>query len=291
MTILPPAQNPTPDGCDRLRPIFSVTADGVLAAQVGDTAFAMLPAREGGFFTATAWRISRPMTDWKRSDFYSHGGDIINEAAFRAQVEENAVHQQQRRALARRETMPRVKTPWGMSQSATIYEDGVVFYSTASHGGFCLDRKHNALVHPALRAEDGWYEEDCCWAIVALTFPTLFTDYEQRCADTTIRNYYPDAWETLHGAVLNPGESCEKDRRDFERTHASDWVVISAIHSAQHPGMTECVATLGGRRKAPEQRRYLVPSDEYRVGRCGFVIDESRHRLYDGPSSFVGWKR
>jgi Domain of unknown function (DUF7007) len=129
-------------------------------------------------------------------------------------------------------------------------------------------------VHPALRAKDGWYEEDCCWAIVALTFPKLFTDYEQRRADTTIWNYYPDAWETLHGAVLNPGESCEKDRRDFERTHASDWVVISAIHSAQRPGMTECVATLGGRLKAPEERRYLVPSDEYRVGRCGFVIDE-----------------
>jgi hypothetical protein len=70
MTILSPVQNPTPDGSDRLRPIFSVTADGFLAAQVRDTAFAMLPAREGGFFTATAWRISRPITEWKRSDFY-----------------------------------------------------------------------------------------------------------------------------------------------------------------------------------------------------------------------------
>jgi hypothetical protein len=31
--------------------------------------------------------------------------------------------------------------------------------------------------------------------------------------------------------------------------------------------------------------------DEYHVGRFGFVIDEARHRLYDGPSSLIGWKR
>jgi hypothetical protein len=66
--------------------------------------------------------------------------------------------------------------------------------------------------------------------------------------------------------------------------------VISAIRSDQDPGMTECVATLGGNRRGPEQRRYLVPSDEYDPGRFGFVIDEARHRLYGGPSSFAGWR-
>lgn len=64
--------------------------------------------------------------------------------------------------------------------------------------------------------------------------------------------------------------------------------MIAAILSDRHPGMTECVAALGGDRHAPEQRRYLVPSDEYAVGRFGFVIDETRHRRDDGPSSFVG---
>jgi len=75
----------------------------------------------------------------------------------------------------------------------------------------------------------------------------------------------------------------------FERDHASDWIVISAIRCDGHTDMTECVATLGGDRAAPEQRRYLVPSDEYHVGRFGFVIDEARHPLYAGPSSLIGW--
>ena len=99
-----------------------------------------------------------------------------------------------------------------------------------------------------------------------------------------------DAWEAIHFRALQPGESHQKDRREFERDHALRWVVISAIRSGHHPGMTECVATLGGNRRAAEQRRYLVPSDEYDPGRLGFVIDEARHHLYDGPSNFVGWR-
>ena len=176
------------------------------------------------------------------------------------------------------------------SQCATVYADGVVSHSTAGHGGFHLDAAHNAKVHPALRARGGWYEEDCAWAAVAQALPELFTDYERRCADQTIRDWYPDAWETIHGRQLLPGESHEKDRQAFERDHASDWIVISAIRSDHHRGMTECVATLGGDRRAAEQRRYLVPSDEYHIGRFGFVINEARHRLYGGPSNFVGWR-
>ena len=35
------------------------------------------------------------------------------------------------------------------------------------------------------------------------------------------------------------------------------------------------------------ERRFLVPSAEYNVGRFGFVIDPDRHAAYDGPSSFM----
>ena len=80
-----------------------------------------------------------------------------------------------------------VSTPWGPSQSARAFGDrGLVFYGTASHGGFFLP--------PALRAElpawardtngdsqsfraqrvAGWYEEDCDAAIVVLAFPQWF---------------------------------------------------------------------------------------------------------------------
>ncbi|WP_410489633.1 DUF7007 domain-containing protein [Agrobacterium tumefaciens] len=34
-------------------------------------------------------------------------------------------------------------------------------HSTASHGGFRLSADRNRAVHPLLRADDGFYEEDC----------------------------------------------------------------------------------------------------------------------------------
>lgn len=52
--------------------------------------------------------------------------------------------------------------------------------------------------------------------------------------------------------------------------------------------MTEVIATIGGKRdERAEERRFLVPSDDYDVGRFGFVIDETKHVAYDGPSSFA----
>jgi hypothetical protein len=92
-------------------------------------------------------------------------------------------------------------------------------------------------------------------------------------------------------AVLLPGESRTRDTEAFARVHVKDWVVISAIYSDPHPGFTEVVATLGGQRDpSAQERRFLVSSKEYKVGPFGFVIDETRHAVYDGPSSFVGWR-
>ncbi len=54
--------------------------------------------------------------------------------------------------------------------------------------------------------------------------------------------------------------------------------------------MTEVIATRGGKRDHHiDERRFLVPTTEYAVGRFGFVIEEARHAAYDGPSSFASW--
>jgi hypothetical protein len=269
---------------------FGRSADGLLAALVGDTAFAMATARDGRHYLVTAWRIARPMAEWTRDDFYGHSGDLADEAAFRAHVHENAHHQRERKMLGRVEDYSRVHTPWGASQAATVYAEGVTSYSTAGHGGFKLSAERNRKVHPMLRAKGGWYEEDAEWAIVAISFPHLFTAFERRCAERTIKDSWPDAWETIFGTILQPGKSYEKDRRAFEHEHADDWIVVSAITSTHSKGFVECVATPGGRRGVgAEERRFLVPAAEYEIGRFGFVIDPSRHEVYSGASNFIGW--
>ena len=272
-------------------PEFGQSADGLMVARTDDAAYAMIPKREGGHFLGSGWRLSKPFAEWKRVDFYGHGGDIAGEAGFRAFVEEQAVHQAEKAAIGRQEFRAHTSTPWGRSQGAVRYGDGVVFHSTSGHGGFHLSAERNTKVHPLLRDVGGYYEEDAAWAAVATALPGLFTDLERRQADETLRHGWPDAWEAIHGRVLQPGESRARDAEAFARHHADNWVVISAIYSDHHPGFTEVVATRGGRRdQRAEERRFLVLSKDYKVGHFGFVIDETRHAAYDGPSSFVGWK-
>ena len=86
----------------------------------------------------------------------------------------------------------------------------------------------------------------------------------------------------MHGVTLAPGESHLKDERQFKCEHAADWIVISALRSAERPGFVDCVATIGRIRDGQSERRFLVPSSEYEVGRFGFVIDPARHAAHDG---------
>lgn len=287
------AENP-----DELIVAFGTSADGFPVASAGDNAFAMLPGRGGTHFLATGWRIARPHAAWRRSDFYGHSGRLADEAEFRAKVLENAEHQREKRRLRRVEMRSSANTPWGAAQGATVYAEGIVEYSTASHGGFHLSPERNAAVNPTLRSEGGWYEEDCGWAAVAITFPDLFTAFERRCAETTLKDWFPDAWEAIFDAALGPGDSYQKDRRAFAAAHVADWVVIAAIRSSHHAPMVEVVATLGGRRDpGAEERHFLVPATEYEVDRpFGFVVDPARHAVCnegcdaarDGVASFVG---
>ncbi|NEJ81539.1 hypothetical protein GR268_33315 [Rhizobium leguminosarum] len=282
----PEAATPEGPGVD-----FGRSADDLPVARVGDLVFAMVSGRDGQHFLVSAWRVARPLSGLKRDDFYSHHGAVADEMEFQARMFEQAEHRRELRALARPTVRMNCSTPWGPSQGATIYTDGIVSHTTAGHGGFKLSNECNVKINPMLRSAGGWYEEDAAWAAVALAYPNLFTGYERKCADRTIRDTSPDAWEAIFGRLLAPGESHEKDRRAFEREHASDWIVISALRSDQHAGMTEVIATIGGVRATDaEERRYLVPSDEYEVGRFGFVIDPARHAADDGPSSFISWQ-
>lgn len=280
---------PTPDlsGVE-----FATSADGMLIARVDDLVLAMVTSPSGFAFLASAVFVRRPLKELTRAEFIGHDGRVADEDEFRARVAETAGHKRDLAALNRVQSRMSASTPWGGSQMAVIYAEGVVAHSTLGHGGFHLSADRNSKVHPLLRKDTPWYEEDCEWAIVALSFPDLFTGYERSLAEKTIRNTWPDVWEAIHGAKLAEGESWARDRRAFDQRHAADHVVTSAVFSEHHPGMTEVVAVIGGDPRAnDDERRFLIPSDEYAGrSRFGFVIDPFRHAEYHGRSSFIGWR-
>lgn len=217
------------------------------------------------------------------ADYLSY--DSLDEA--KADVEDRYRHVVELRSLPRqRDTFmtEQKRTPWGIADSKTVYGEGVVCYGTPGHGGFHLDRKRNAKVHPALRKACGdgsFYEEDGAYAAVILTFPELFTERERRISLVTMKNDYPHAYMAATGEPLSPAESRTLRVEEHARAHASDWQAIAASHDEARPGMVQVIATIGGVRSnfttTVDEKVFLVPASEYKTGEVSFVIDPSRH--------------
>lgn len=177
-------------------------------------------------------------------------------------------------------------TPWGPSQQSTRLSPGIIWYSTASHGGVHLCPTRNAMIPEAFRAEGGWYEEDTDWNIVAYYFPEAFPKEDRRNVIATLKNWRPDEFERATGQKVKPEESLELRARLFREKHKHDWVVIAAWgswHATVPTGMVGVCCTRGGVHGVygkPEPEQYfLVPKSEYDARDRGeFVVDTTQHK-------------
>lgn len=171
-----------------------------------------------------------------------------------------------------------VRSPWGKVQQTSVYADGIVFVSTASHGGFKLSRSRQAQMPEALRIQGGWYEEDCEAALVVVGFPQHFKPEQVENAIKEVKNWFPDKYEGWTGTVLPVEESYTKRNRKFEADNADNYVVISAWgdwHQKVPKGMVAVLATKGGNRNSNDTKWFLVPANEYHGN---FVIDLKKHQ-------------
>lgn len=98
------------------------------------------------------------------------------------------------------------KTPWGNVLSVERISDGIMFYSTASHGGYYLSPSQNSNVPMVLKESTflqqgllGWYEEDCDWAIVVFCFKNHFDQTRYDKAILTLQKFHTEAWSQLEG--------------------------------------------------------------------------------------------
>ncbi len=177
-------------------------------------------------------------------------------------------------------------TPWGASQSSDCIAPGIMEYSTAGHGGIHLSPGRSREMPECLRIKNGWYEEDTNWARVVVVFSVHFPQERIKHAWGTLKQWLPDAYETLTGTVILPGESRVKDERQFQEDHRDDYVVIAAWGdwlSGVPKGFVYVSASLGGSRSELDHNvSFLVPDDEYKQRQCfGFVIDVNRHPRID----------
>lgn len=92
-----------------------------------------------------------------------------------------------------------INTIWGKPQTTEKLSEGIYSVTTASHGGLlvrediadkCLSEKARSFAE----LKDGYFqfEEDCCWAVVAVENPSLFSKKQVSCARKTIVRYMPE---------------------------------------------------------------------------------------------------
>lgn len=89
-----------------------------------------------------------------------------------------------------------ISTPWGQGHIDPGHDAEVYFVSTPSHGGFKVEKPALDQIPLAWRKASfnglgmrGWFEEDCDWCMVALTFPERFTERELEQARVTFHHW------------------------------------------------------------------------------------------------------
>jgi len=176
-------------------------------------------------------------------------------------------------------------TPWGMSDSQHTYAPGIIFYSTPGHGGIHLDEEHNNKMPSKLRNADGWYEEDCEWAKVALIFPEAFEPSAVLSAKETMKSWLPHEYEAVSGIKVNPGESSALREEIWKEAHKDHLQCFSACGPCSWlnipEGMVGVAACKGGTNDHGHplnpERYFLVPETEYdKRGEFSFVIEDEK---------------
>ena len=191
-------------------------------------------------------------------------------------------------------------SPWGRPDHAQQLAPGIWSVSTSSHGGIHLSGERNAAVPPAIRAENCFYEEDCCWSYVAAVHPDAFSTAQLDLAMRTLLDWEPAAYTLLTGRPVKPGESRAFDRDCFYRDNPDAWVVTSAFGDWAawvEPGMVGVFARQGepgSKRYFAAERCFLLSAETYdqRVNSpVGYLVDLANDRAIPTPSDPLARRR
>lgn len=120
------------------------------------------------------------------------------------------------------------ETPWGKSQSHSTRAEGIVFYSTAGHGGFGLTESRALEFRRALPefvcfgGYSRWFEEDCDACAIVIVFHEFFQPDEIHNAIRAVRHMatsYPK-WQEVVRFIESQPHLLTIERNEAARTES-----------------------------------------------------------------------
>jgi hypothetical protein len=110
-----------------------------------------------------------------------------------------------------------VYTPWGQAQQIEHIAEGIDFYTTASHGGYKISAERKKTMPEPYRSHKTfagglWYEEDCDWAVIALSFPDEVFKYNDPEKKAMLLEKAMKTWEWMQERNAERAKGAERTR-------------------------------------------------------------------------------
>lgn len=170
-------------------------------------------------------------------------------------------------------------TPWGQADyvTAKCEDKSVIVVGTPSHGGIGVHiATHPIPEHFQKLAICGdtwaWFEEDCAWAAAALMLPEVFRN-EQVAAESTLRNWYPDAYAAHFGRMPSAAESMEVRSRTLKVQLQDKFTVKATWGDWAWDVPQGHLYILGVRSCDNVEAGFLVPEADYKTPVDEIVLD------------------
>lgn len=169
-------------------------------------------------------------------------------------------------------------SPWGKIDGVDTIAEGIWVFSTPGHGGVKLSRKRQNEMPAIFRKQGGWYEEDCEAALVVLGLQRYFSQEKVVQAEKSVKDWFPDQYETWSGTVIPIHESRTKTKRKFDEDNYHNFVTISAYGDWQKNVPINMVGVVAKQNSTGIEKYFLVHKDEYQNRKTSFVINLDKHQ-------------
>ena len=87
-------------------------------------------------------------------------------------------------------------SPWGIVEGEEVIAEGIIYVSTASHGGIWVSRELLPRIQKEMRdyakywsGSSQWFEEDCAAQCVVVSFPEFFKPEQVASAWDVVKRY------------------------------------------------------------------------------------------------------